>query len=266
MSVFQPQLFAGKSVFITGGTSGINLRIAERFSEAGAGVAILGRKEDKAQAAAELVRAKGGKCVAVTADVRDYGALESAMKTAHSELGDFDVILAGAAGNFPSPALGISSNGFKAVIDIDLLGTFHAARAGYQFLRKPGACVLAISATQSFLPTAMQAHVCAAKAGIDMLIKTLALEWGGAGVRVNAIAPGPVDETEGMERLTPTPEMKKKLAKSIPLGRYATKDEIANLAMFLASPAGQYITGAIMVIDGGQSLAGSGAFMMAVTG
>ncbi len=265
-TIFQSGLMAGKNAFIAGGTSGINLAIAETLSAQGANVAVLGRKPDKAEAAAEAVTAAGGKGMAVTADVRDFDALEAAMKEAHKAFGDFDFLLAGAAGNFPQAALGMSANGFKAVVDIDLLGTFNTFRAGNQFLRKPGASLLAISATQSEIPTALQVHVCAAKAGIDMVVKTLAIEWGGMGVRVNAIAPGPVDDTEGMSRLTPTPDMKKKLEKTIPMGRYSTKEEIANLALFLALPVSANITGAVIVCDGGQSLIGSGAFMNAVMG
>ncbi len=265
-SIFQPDLFKGKSVFITGGTSGINLRIAERFSEQGANVAILGRNPEKAEKAAEGVRGFGGKCLPLTADVRDYPALETAMATAREAHGPFDVVLAGAAGNFPQPAAALSANGFKAVVDIDLLGAFNAFKAAFNHLRKPGASLLALSAVQSFSPMAFQAHVCAAKAGIDMLVKTLALEWGGLGVRANCINPGPVDDTEGMDRLTPTEDAKKKLEAAIALGRYATKDEIADLALFLCSPAAAYITGATMVIDGGQSLAGSGLFMKAMLG
>lgn len=267
MSIFKDDLFQGKNAFITGGTSGINLTIAKRLSQSGAGVAVLGRNPEKAEKARQEIEAVcGGKVIAVTADVRDYGALEEAMRKAHAHLGNFDIVVAGAAGNFPAPALGMSANAFKSVIDIDLLGAFNTFRASFQFLNKPGAALTAISATQSFIPTAMQAHVCAAKAGIDMTVKTLAIEWGGAGVRVNCINPGPVAETEGMDRLTPTPKIKEALEKSIPLGRYATKDEIADLIMFLSSPAGAYITGATVVVDGGQSLVGSGAFMMAVSG
>jgi NAD(P)-dependent dehydrogenase (short-subunit alcohol dehydrogenase family) len=109
----------------------------------------------------------------------------------------------------------------------------------------------------------MQAHVCAAKAGVDMLTKCLAIEWGPEGVRVNSIAPGAVDDTEGMRRLAPTPEIRNQFTRTVPLQRFATKDEIANLALFLSSDAARFITGAIVVCDGGQSLAGLGVNMMA---
>jgi NAD(P)-dependent dehydrogenase (short-subunit alcohol dehydrogenase family) len=149
----------------------------------------------------------------------------------------------------------MSSNGFKAVMDIDVLGTFNTCRAAYEHLRLPGASVINISAGQAFRAMAMQAHVCAAKAGVDMLTKTLALEWGPAGVRVNSVTPGAVDDTEGMRRLAPVPEMREAVLSRIALGRLAAKDDIADLCLFLASDAAAYITGAILVCDGGLSLA-----------
>jgi NAD(P)-dependent dehydrogenase (short-subunit alcohol dehydrogenase family) len=184
-------------------------------------------------------------------------------QTTAEQYGEIDILVCGAAGNFPAPALGMSSNGFKAVLEIDVLGTFNAARAAFEFLKKPGATVVNISAPQAYLPMPMQAHVCAAKAGVDMLTKCLALEWGADGVRVNSIAPGAVDDTEGMRRLAPTPEIKKQFTRAIPLKRFATRDEIADLALFLSSDAAQFITGAVVVCDGGQSLAGLGMGMMA---
>jgi NAD(P)-dependent dehydrogenase (short-subunit alcohol dehydrogenase family) len=157
----------------------------------------------------------------------------------------------------------MSANGFKAVVDIDLLGTFNTCRAAFEHLKRPGASIINISATQAFTPMPMQAHVCAAKAGVDMLTKCLAIEWGPDGVRVNSIAPGAVADTEGMNRLAPTPEIKKQVARGIPLKRFATKDEIADLALFLCSDAASFITGAVVVCDGGQSLAGLGISIMA---
>jgi NAD(P)-dependent dehydrogenase (short-subunit alcohol dehydrogenase family) len=151
------------------------------------------------------------------------------------------------------------------VIDIDLLGTFNTCRAAFDHLRKPGASIISISATHAFTPIPMQAHVCAAKAGIDIFSKTLALEWAPSGIRVNVITPGPVDDTEGMRRLAPTPEIRQKVAASVPLGRFATRDEIADLALFLSSGAAQYITGAICVCDGGQSLLGARPFLAGFT-
>ncbi len=256
-AVFRDNLLRGKVAFVTGGSSGIGLRIAERFAQQGARVALVGRSQEKLDSATSGIRAAGGEALGFAADVRDYAALSGALLKTREQFGEIDIVLCGAAGNFPAPALGMSANGFKAVIDIDLLGTFNTCRAAYEHLRKPGASVLAISASHAFRPIPLQSHVCAGKAGVDILMKTLAVEWGAAGVRVNVVTPGPVDDTEGMRRLTPTAEIRARLAQTIPLRRFAAKDEIADLALFLCSDAAAYITGAVMVCDGGQSLTGS---------
>jgi NAD(P)-dependent dehydrogenase (short-subunit alcohol dehydrogenase family) len=173
------------------------------------------------------------------------------MRRTHKAHGPIDIVLAGAAGNFPAPVAAMSANGFKAVIDIDILGTFNTVRAAWEFLRKPGASVLAISAQHAHTPFAFQSHVCAAKAGVELLIRTLAVEWGPAGVRCNCISPGATADTEGMARLAPTPEAMRRVEKSVPLQRLGTKDELADLALFLCTEAAGYITGATYACDGG---------------
>ena len=261
--VFGKEVLTGKTAVITGGGSGINFEIARRYAEEGARVALIGRTKEKLDNAAEEIRRAGGIASGHPADVRDYDALAAAIRGARAEHGEIDLVVCGAAGNFPAPALGMSANGFKSVIDIDLLGTFNTCRAVYEHLRRPGASIINISAMQAFTAMPMQAHVCAAKAGVDMLTKCLAIEWGPDGVRVNSIAPGAVDDTEGMRRLAPTEEVRKQFARTIPLKRFATKTEIADLAVFLSSDAARFITGAVVVCDGGQSLAGIGVNMMA---
>jgi NAD(P)-dependent dehydrogenase (short-subunit alcohol dehydrogenase family) len=255
-SIFRDNLLQGKVAFLTGGGSGITLRIAERFAEHGARVMLVGRKQEKLDAAVAGIRSTGGAADSFAADVRDYEALQNAFRKARDLWGGIDILVCGAAGNFPAPVLGMSANGFKSVIDIDLLGTFNTCRGGYEYFRKPGASVISISATHAFTPIALQAHVCAGKAGVDILTKVLALEWGPAGVRVNVISPGPVDDTEGMRRLAPTMGARASVSAHVPLRRFAEKDEIADLALFLSSDAAAYITGSITVCDGGLSLAG----------
>jgi len=252
--IFRDHLLQGQIAFVTGGGSGIGQRMAERFAEHGAKVVLVGRKQDKLDAAASSIRAAGGFAETAALDVRDYGAVEAAVKKTRDELGEIDILLCGAAGNFPAPVAGMSANGFKSVIDIDLLGTFNTCRAAFQWLRKPGASVISISANHANVAIAYQAHVCAAKAGVELLMKTIALEWGPQGIRANCITPGPTDDTEGMRRLAPTPEARAVAERSVPLGRYGTKDELADLALFLCSPAASYITGAVYHCDGGSSL------------
>src|SRR5580700_10729175 len=259
--IFRDRLLRDKTAFITGGGSGINLRIAERFAAQGAKVGLMGRKQDKLDRASDGIRVAGGEALGIAGDVRCYEECQKALAKTHEAFGEIDILICGAAGNFPASVLGMSANGFKSVVDIDLLGTFNTCRAAYEHLRKPGASVIGISATHAFVPIAYQAHVCAAKAGIDIFSKTLAIEWAAAGVRVNVIAPGPVDDTEGMRRLAPTEEARSKAMASVPLGRFASKDDIADLALFLSSDAAAYITGAICVCDGGQSLLGSRNFL-----
>lgn len=265
MSVFREGLFKGKSVFVTGGSSGINLRIAETFGKLGAKVSINARKPEKLEAAVALLKSQGTDARGYVADVRDFAAMETALESAVKAQGLIDVLVCGAAGNFPAPAVAMSSNGFKAVLEIDVLGTFHACRAAFERLNKPGACILNISAPQASVPYLMQAHVCAAKAGVDMLTKSLALEWGPAGVRINSISPGPIAETEGMERLTTDDSSREKLKQMIPLQRFGTKDDVARLCVFLASDAGSYCTGSVHSVDGGMALVG-GALMSSLMG
>ncbi|MBC5810990.1 MAG: SDR family oxidoreductase [Candidatus Eremiobacteraeota bacterium] len=256
--VFARDLFAGKTVFVTGGGSGINLGIAKTFATLGASLAICGRSQERLDAAAAELRELGGNVFSQSADVRDYGALEAAMRGAHEALGPIAVLVAGAAGNFPASAEAITPNGFKAVVDIDLLGSFNAARAAFDDLKATRGSIVFISAGQAFTPYPYQAHVGAAKAGVDMLMRDLAVDWGKFGIRSNSVAPGPIDGTEGMRRLAPGEGTKERLAAAVPLRRLGSVNDIGNVAAFLASPLASYVTGCVLVADGGQNLLGSG--------
>jgi len=256
--VFQGQLLAGKHAFVTGGTSGINLGIARRLAQAGARLSVLGRNAERGQRAVQVLQEAGGQAAFHQADVREYAAVEQALREAVERWGRLDILVNGAAGNFPAPVLGMSSKGFRAVVDIDLVGTFNSCRAGFEYLQQPGAVVVNVSAPQAYAPAPFQAHVCAAKAGVDMLTRVLAMEWGGAGVRVNAITPGPIAGTEGMERLAGSPEEAARVVRTVPLGRLGTVEDVAEAVLFLVSPAASFITGAVLVCDGGWSLGGLG--------
>lgn len=261
MSAFTTSLLQNKIAVITGGGSGINFRIAERFAQQGAKLALIGRAQEKLDVAVKSLQSLDTTAIGISADVRDYPGLANAISEIHSALGPIDILICGAAGNFPAMAADMSANAFKSVVDIDLLGTFNACRASYEFLRKPGAAIINISAPQAFTPMPLQSHVCAAKAGVDMITRTLAIEWGPQGVRVNSIVPGPIDDTEGMKRLAANQQVRDTLTRSIPLRRFGTKDDIAELALFLASESASYISGAAIVCDGGQSLLGSGPWV-----
>ena len=251
-------------VFIAGGTSGINLGIAHGMAAVGAKLAVLGRDAAKAQAAADsIANSHGTTAIGLSADVRDPEQVEAARQVCQDQLGDINCLISGAAGNFPAPALGISPKGFKTVVDIDLLGTYNVFHAGFKKLR-PDASLIAITAPQAAIPMPFQAHVCAAKAGINMLIKCLAMEWGPAGYRVNGISPGPINNTEGAERLAPNEAAKKLMADKLASRRFGEAQEIADAAIYLASDLGRYVNGTILTVDGGTELGDASADCLTV--
>jgi NAD(P)-dependent dehydrogenase (short-subunit alcohol dehydrogenase family) len=259
-SVFLPNLLAGQAAFVTGGGSGIGAGIAKMLARQGARVALFGRTQSKLDAVAAEIHAAGGEARGFAGDVRDYDALDRAVQGTVDAFGRLDVLVNSAAGNFLAPAATLSANGFKAVVDIDLCGTFNASRAAFAHLGKRGGCIVSITATQAEVPTPLQCHAGAAKAGIEKLTRDLALEWARAGIRVNAVAPGPVEGTEGMARLAPG-DAAASMKKHVPLGRYASIDEVCEAVLFLVSPAGAYMTGATVLLDGGTSLLGAGRFL-----
>ncbi len=247
--------FSGKLAFVAGGTSGINLGIAQALAEAGANIVVAGRNPDRARQAQEQLREAANSSVqAFSCDVRDFNAVHSLMGNITEQLGAIDFVISGAAGNFLSPAVGLSANAFKTVIDIDLIGTFNVFRASYEFLRLGESSLIAITAPQAEVPMQNQAHACAAKAGVNMLTQCLAMEWGEAGVRVNAISPGFVEGTLGASKIAPSGDQGKAFTQSIALKRLAKSREIAEMACFLCSPAAAYITGSIFRVDGGVTL------------
>lgn len=250
--------FTGKVVVVVGGTSGINRGIAERFAEHGAKVAVASRKQDKVDDTVAALERLGAEAMGFTADVREAEAVEAGMQAVRERFGPFDVVVSGAAGNFPALANDLSWNGFKSVVDIDVRGTFHVMKAAFPRLRKPGASVINISAPQSFLPMQAQVHVCAAKAGVDMITRTLAVEWGPSGVRVNSVVPGPIDGTEGMARLAPDERARKRALAGVPLGRFGAPADVANVCLFLASDFGSYVSGTVIPVDGGWAQTGCG--------
>lgn len=266
LDALRPDLFAGHTLFVTGGGSGINLGIAETFARLGAAVGLCGRDAGRLEQARERLLAAGARAVAAaTADVRDADALAASMEHSRDALGSMHTLVCGAAGNFPALAQDLSPNGFRAVVDIDLNGSFNACHAALEQLRETRGSILMISAHHAVAPYVAQTHVGAAKAGVEQLVRQLALEWGHYGIRVNAIAPGPVADTEGVRRLLPGAAAER-AAGLVPLGRLGHVGDIGMAAAFLSSPLAGYITGTILPVDGGGGLAGSGPWNTLVSG
>ncbi len=255
LDIFRPDVLAGHVALITGGGTGICRGIAHAFAQLGADVAIVSRKADViARTAEELSQATGRSVLGLAGDVREPETIARVIAETTATFGKLTTLVNGAAGNFLAPAAALSPNGFKTVIDIDLVGTFNASRAAFEALRTSGTgLVLNISATLHYHGTPLQIHASAAKAGVDAITRNLAVEWGQFGIRACGIAPGPIGDTEGMKRLAPG-DAGAKMATQIPAGRFGTTEEIAAAAVYLRSPAAQYITGHVLVVDGGQCI------------
>ncbi len=252
--IFADGILSSHVAFVTGGGTGITGGVARALAEAGANVALVSRSMEHLEPAAKAINEARGRAIAIAADVRKPEEVEKAVAATVERFGRVDIVINGAAGNFLCAAEELSPNGFGTVVDIDLKGTFNVCRAAFAELKKNRGQILNISATLHYLGTPMQLHVSAAKAGVDALTKNLAVEWGRYGIRVNAIAPGPIEDTEGMQRLVPEP-IKEKLRKRVPLGRFGLIKDIENAAVFLCSEAASYINGAVIVVDGGHWLA-----------
>ena len=266
--VFRDGLFDGQVALITGGGSGIGRGIADVLASLGAHVVLASRKPERVEQAATEIRTAGGKASGVAVDVREPERVQSMIADVQHEHGRIDLLVNNAAGNFYAPSESLSANAWKSVIEIDLYGTFFCSQAVLPVMRaQGGGAIVNISMTLHYRGWPLMAHATAAKAGIDALTKTLALEWARDHVRVNAIAPGPIP-TEGVKKaFTPPPSadgaidvfaqeraMDRYAKAMIPLQRFGSPDDIANMVAFLASPAGAWITGAIMVVDGGEWL------------
>jgi NAD(P)-dependent dehydrogenase (short-subunit alcohol dehydrogenase family) len=258
-SVFRDGLLDGRVALITGGGSGIGAGIARTLARQGAKVGLLGRKVEKLDAVKAAIEAAGGSALSVPADVREAEAVAAAVARVVDAFGGLDILVCSAAGNFLAPAAALSGHGFRAVVDIDLCGTFNASRAAFAALAERKGCIVNISATQAFVPTPLQVHAGAAKAGIEKMTRDLALEWASSGVRVNSVIPGPIAGTEGMRRLAPAGAADK-MQKMVPLGRWGDIDEIAEVVLFLCSRAASFMTGASVLIDGGTALIGGARF------
>ena len=269
-AIFRDGLLQGQVAIVTGGGTGIGLGISQLLAELGAHVVLASRKAEHVEAAAAQLREAGGAASGLTVDVRDPERVRALVEQVANEHGRIDLLVNNAAGNFYAPSESLSANAWKSVLEIDLYGTFYCSQAVMPVMRQAGGGrIVSISMTLHYRGWPMMAHATAAKAGVDALTRTLAVEWAPYGIRVNAIAPGPIP-TEGVRKaFTPPPRadgsapdlfaiekaMGDYARKAIPAGRWGAPRDIANMVAFLASPAGEWITGAIMVVDGGEWLA-----------
>ena len=253
-SPFRPSLLAGRVAIVTGGGTGIGRAIAEQYAALGARVALCGRRIEPVTELAEALRAKGNEALAASVDIRNPDAVNDFVRVVMESWGRVDILVNNAGGQFPSPAQLISPKGFEAVVRNNLLGTFnftHAVANAAMIPQKGGSVINIIANVMRGFPG--MAHTGAARAGVDNLTKTLAVEWALHHVRVNAIAPGTIRST-GTDRYPP--ELVEKAERTTPAGRLGTPNEVAHAAVFLASDAADYITGATLYIDGGASLWG----------
>lgn len=258
-SVFQPDILRGQVALVTGGGTGIGFGIATSLAAAGADVAIASRKPEHLEPAAEQLRALGGKVSAVAVNVREPESVAQMVQEVAQRHGRLDILVNNAAGNFYAPSSTLSPNAWRAVVETDLYGTFYCCQAVHPLMKtQGGGRIVSISMTLHYRGWPLMAHATAAKAGVDALTRTLALEWARDRVTVNAVAPGPIP-TEGVKKAftppgTDAPDlfgMEKYASESIPLGRWGTPEDIGHMVTYLASPAGSWITGAVMVVDGG---------------
>lgn len=267
-AIFRPGLLDGQVALVTGGGTGIGYGIAECLAALGAHVVLASRKVEQLEAAAERLRDARGKASAVPLDVRDPERVKEVVARVRNDLGRIDVLVNNAAGNFYAPSETLSANAWRSVVEIDLFGTFFCSQAVAPVMREQGGGrIVSISMTLHYRGWPQMAHATAAKAGVDALTRTLAVEWAPHGIRVNAIAPGPIP-TEGVRKAFTPPSgggvtdvfavekaMDDYARRAIPLQRWGTPADIGNMVAFLASPGGDWITGAILVVDGGEWLA-----------
>jgi peroxisomal 2,4-dienoyl-CoA reductase len=249
-SCFAPDVLAGRVALVTGGGTGIGKEIARVLGAHGASVVVASRKQDVLETAVAELAAAGIDASFGVCDVRDADAVRAVVDGVVAERGSLDILVNNAAGNFPAPMSAISPNGFKAIVDIDLLGTYNVTKAAFEaWLRDHGGSIVNISAPFEQRGVVYQAHVAAAKSGVDSLTRTCAVEWGPYGIRVNAIAPGSMLGTEGLKRFAEsvpgsTPEA------TNPLGRHGHGSDVAYLTLFLCSPVARFVSGQVVAVDG----------------
>ncbi|HLZ69610.1 MAG TPA: SDR family oxidoreductase [Dehalococcoidia bacterium] len=253
--IFAPDLLAGRVALVTGGGTGIGRGIALELARAGASVALLGRRPEPLTGVAGEIRALGRCALAVPADVRDWEAVQAAVQCTVAELGGLDILVNNAGGQFGAPFETLSPKGWKAVIDVNLNGVFHCIRAaGEVFIPQRRGKVINIIAAFSRRAAPNLAHSGAARAGVENLTRSLALEWAPYNIQLNCISPVVLTEAY-LKNAGGTPGAIERFVASVPAGRGGSEQEVGWLAVFLASSAGDYMTGEHLALDGGYWLA-----------
>jgi NAD(P)-dependent dehydrogenase (short-subunit alcohol dehydrogenase family) len=259
--MFAPDLLKDRVAVITGGGTGIGLAIARTLGSLGASVAIASRRAENLEAGCASLGESGIDALAVQLDVRQPDQVDEMVERTVKHFGGLDILINNAAGNFICRAEDLSPNGWNAVIGIVLNGTFYCSRAvgRYMIAKKRGGAIVSILANYVWTGSAGTIHSAAAKAGVMSMTQTLGTEWAPHGIRVNAVAPGPIESPGAAKQLWSTPDAVSRITEMVPMRRWGQPEEVANAVAFLVSPMASYITGEILTIDGGAWL-GRGTF------
>ena len=254
LKVFAAQLLAGRTALVTGGATGIGFGIAKSIGRLGAKVAIMSRKEENLIQAVAALKELGIDANYEVCDVRESDKVEAAVASIVERHGSLDILVNNAAGLFHCPAEELSPNAWRVLVDIDLNGTFFCCHTAFKYLKDSnfGGRIVNIVSPFAWTSWPGAANATAAKAGIISLAHTLAIEWARFGIRINNVAPGPIAGTGGIERMSEDPERRKRELEHVALGEFGEINDIANAVVYLASPAGTYMTGADLLVDGGR--------------
>ncbi len=250
-------IFRGVTALVTGGGTGLGLAVSTRLLELGGRVACASRNPEHHRELRARGERLGSEVLSLALDVRDSAAVKRVVREAAERFGGIDVLVNNAAGNFIRPSLALAPKAFAGVIDIALNGVFYMSREVGRVMREKGGAIVNVSAPYARDGKPGVVHSACAKAGVEAMTRTLAAEWAPYGIRVNAVSPGPFESAGAADRLWPSDELEKAVREQIPLGRFGRAEEIAELICFLASPAAAWITGTILLADGGFSLPAS---------
>jgi NAD(P)-dependent dehydrogenase (short-subunit alcohol dehydrogenase family) len=247
-------VFSGKTAFVTGGGTGLGLAVSTRLGHLGASVVCASRDVVHHEELLRRGAADGFRVTSLAMDVRAPDQVKAAFRRVSGEHGGLDVLVNNAAGNFVRPALALAPKAFATVTDIALNGVFTCSREAGRLMRERGGTIVNVSAPYATTGKPGVVHSACAKAGVEAMTRTLAAEWAPLGIRVNAVSPGPFESRGAADRLWPSEEMKEAVRRQIPLGRFGTAEEVAEVVCWLGSPLSSWMTGSVVVLDGGWTL------------